>query len=91
MVELKGLLKVYSKFRGEDSDSLANVIQLLAECALILLTRYRYHHSVFHSVAHRIHLNELSKPGSLAGSTIILHFCLSVICLKKCAPSLIHF
>jgi hypothetical protein len=40
MVELKGLLKVYSKFRGEDSDSLANVIQLLAECALILLTRY---------------------------------------------------
>jgi hypothetical protein len=42
MAELKGLLKVYSKFRGEDSDSLANVIQLLAECALILLTRYHH-------------------------------------------------
>ncbi len=66
MVELKGLLKVYSKFRGEDSDSLANVIQLLAECALILLTRYRFHRTVFHSVAHRIQLNELSKLGPLS-------------------------
>jgi hypothetical protein len=65
MVELKGLLKVYSKFRGEDSDSLANVIQLLAECALILLTRYRTIR-YFRGVAHRIQLNELSKLGPLS-------------------------
>jgi hypothetical protein len=68
MVELKGLLKVYSKFRGEDSDSLANVIQLLAECALILLTRYRYHRTVFHSVAKCVHCQKF-----IIFSSFLLH------------------
>jgi hypothetical protein len=81
MVELKGLLKVYSKFRGEDSDSLANVIQLLAECALILLTRY--HRTVFHSIAQCVHCQKF-----IIFSSFLLHCRLCEEACPKFAPFL---
>jgi hypothetical protein len=37
--QLKGLVKVYTKFRSEDNDSLVNILHLLGECTLLLIAR----------------------------------------------------